>query len=607
MRDGTKGRQKTSLWGKKLNIRHVYDDIHIKRLGKKLKGNVKNENMRGPDIDSSSSSREALALVWSCEHFAMYLKGAPTFTCITDCMPLTKIWEKKQPPLRIERWGLRLQPFKMKIEYRSGKDNPSDFMSRHPLNYMEERNIAEEYVSFVAEQSLPNAMTVDEVKMESLKDKTMQKAVEFTKNGKWYELKTLNDPEIDKEELSSFRSIKDELTVYNETLLMKNDKLVIPKSLREKAIKLGHEGHQGIVKTKSYIRSKVYFPNMNSEIEAAIQKCLACQSNSNEQGPREPFRMSELPSGPWLNISADFCGPLENGDYLLVVIDEYSSYPIVEIIKNISANTVIPVFDKIVSMFAIPEVIKTDNGSPFQSKAFADFMKFYGIIHRKITPRWPRANAQAESFNKPLMKSVKSSFIEARNYKQGLYDFLRQYRATPHVSTGYTPFKLMFGRDPTTRMPNIGHGKSGNLQTREITQQNDDFSKMKAKRYEDERIHARDRSINVGDRVLVRNEARTKSDSIYKPTPYTVIDRRGTMISVRNDAGHCMTRNSSVMKTVDPGIVGKEPETSENDLDEGEIIGNEQNSHASPQSGLARTRPTRDRRPPPYLKDYVPR
>jgi hypothetical protein len=68
-------------------------------------------------------------------------------------------------------------------------------------------------VSFVAEQSLPDAMTIDEIKMESLKDKTMQKAVEFTKNGKWYELKTLNDPEIDKEELSSFRSIKDELTI----------------------------------------------------------------------------------------------------------------------------------------------------------------------------------------------------------------------------------------------------------------------------------------------------------------------------------------------------------------------------------------------------------
>jgi hypothetical protein len=54
----------------------------------------------------------------------------------------------------------------------------------------------------------------------------------------------------------------------------------------------------------------------------------------------------------------------------------------------------------------------------------------------------------------------------------------------------------MFGRDPTTRMPNIGHGKSGNLQMREIAQQNNDLPKMKANRYEDERIHARDISLN---------------------------------------------------------------------------------------------------------------
>jgi transposase InsO family protein len=145
--------------------------------------------------------------------------------------------------------------------------------------------------------------------------------------------------------------------------------------------------------------------------------------------------MSDLPSGPWKNISADFCGPLENGDYLLVTVDEYSRYPIVEIVKSVSANTVIPVMDKIISMFGVPKVIKTDNGSPFNSTAFADFAKFYSFIDRKIRPRWLRVNAQAEAFNKLLMKSVKSAFMEGRNYKQELFRFLQQYRATPHVST----------------------------------------------------------------------------------------------------------------------------------------------------------------------------
>ena len=77
--------------------------------------------------------------------------------------------------------------------------------------------------------------------------------------------------------------------------------------------------------------------------------------------------MSDLPEAPWLDISADFYGPLPTGEYLLVIIDEYSRYPVVEIIRSTSANTVIPVFDKVFSMFGIPRVVKTDNGPPFNS------------------------------------------------------------------------------------------------------------------------------------------------------------------------------------------------------------------------------------------------
>ena len=115
----------------------------------------------------------------------MYLKGAPCFTVVTDFKPLTTIWSKKQLPLRVERWGLRLQPFKMKKEYRPGKDNPSDYISRHPLKIdLDARNLAEEYVAFICEESVPNAMTIDEIKNASISDQTTQKAIEYTKTGK---------------------------------------------------------------------------------------------------------------------------------------------------------------------------------------------------------------------------------------------------------------------------------------------------------------------------------------------------------------------------------------------------------------------------------------
>ena len=52
---------------------------------------------------------EALAIVFGCDHFHMYLIGCK-FRIVTDHKPLLTIWNKLNPPLRIERWGLRLYP-----------------------------------------------------------------------------------------------------------------------------------------------------------------------------------------------------------------------------------------------------------------------------------------------------------------------------------------------------------------------------------------------------------------------------------------------------------------------------------------------------------------
>lgn len=56
-----------------------------------------------------------------------------------------------------------------------------------------------------------------------------------------------------------------------------------------------------------------------------------------------------------------------------MVIDEFTIYPVVEIMKSTSANATIPVLDKVISMFGIPKVVKTDNGSPFNSAAFKEY------------------------------------------------------------------------------------------------------------------------------------------------------------------------------------------------------------------------------------------
>ena len=66
----------------------------------------------------------------------------------------------------------------------------------------------------------------------------------------------------------------------------------------------------------------------------------------------------------------------------------------VEITQSVSGHTVIPALDKVLASYGIPKVIKTGNGSPFNSYQFREYAGNTGFAHRKITPRWPRANVQ---------------------------------------------------------------------------------------------------------------------------------------------------------------------------------------------------------------------
>ena len=201
-----------------------------------------------------------------------------------------------------------------------------------------------------------------------------------------------------------YTNIWNELSVIDGVLL-RHERLVIPSNMQSRIVKLGHEGHLGMVNTKRLLRSKFWFPNLDKMVEIEVKSCLACQATVYKKG-REPLSMSPLPNGPWESIKADFYGPLPSGEYLLLIIDEYSRWVEVEITKTIKAQTIIALLDKVFSCYGIPYKVTTDNGPPFQSNELKRFFNYMGITHRRITPLWPQANAQPENFNRMLRKTI---------------------------------------------------------------------------------------------------------------------------------------------------------------------------------------------------------
>uniref|UniRef100_A0A672G681 Reverse transcriptase RNase H-like domain-containing protein n=1 Tax=Salarias fasciatus TaxID=181472 RepID=A0A672G681_SALFA len=192
----------------------------------------------------SQTEREALAIVWSCEHFHLYLFGH-SFTLVTDHKALEVIWNnpRSKPPARIERWGLRLQPYDFAVVYRKGAENPADYMSRHPAStqhglHTRATKVAEDYVNFMAQQATPKAMTLSEIQEETLKDPLLKKVSEHARHNTWH---TIKKDSQDATALQKYKQISGELTVSpTDDIILRGLKIVIPSALEDKVLQLAH-------------------------------------------------------------------------------------------------------------------------------------------------------------------------------------------------------------------------------------------------------------------------------------------------------------------------------------------------------------------------------
>ena len=170
---------------------------------------------------------------------------------------------------------------------------------------------------------------------------------------------------------------------------MRGHRLIIPISLRNRTLALAHRGHLGIVKTKQNLRTKVWWPRLDKEAEQHVKECLTCQISDNPEPP-PPLAVVPPPMAPWSCIHVDFYEPAPTGEHLLVLLDETTGFPEVEIMNKTTAFHTIRAFEKVFARHGLPDTIKSDNGSPFQSKDVKDYLTTQGIHHHRVTPYGPR-------------------------------------------------------------------------------------------------------------------------------------------------------------------------------------------------------------------------
>ncbi|KAI2660383.1 Transposon Ty3-G Gag-Pol polyprotein [Labeo rohita] len=262
--------------------------------------------------------------------------------------------------------------------------------------------------------------------------------------------------------LRPYFQLRDELSVQQD-YVFRGSRLVVPVTLRHTLVKLAHEGHQGIVRTKQRLLELYWWPGIDCLVKEYIQACQLClSSDKTANTSAAPLQPVPFPSTPWDKVAVDVVGPFDTAQSSIV----------------------------------------SDNGTQFTSAEFSTFLRERDIRHIRTSLYHPAANGAVERFHRVLKSCIQSAVLEAKPWKPTVTEFLQVYRATPHSATGLSPFELLNGRKMRTRLnvlpPPTTHQDAPALLQRVSLKQ----KKMKA--YTNSRRVARTPDFKPGDWVHVR-------------------------------------------------------------------------------------------------------
>ncbi|UYV65477.1 K02A2.6-like [Cordylochernes scorpioides] len=392
----------------------------------------------------SQVEREGLAIVFAVNKLKNYLFGRK-FTIYTDHKPLITIFGDKTnlPPLianRLHRWALTLSNFSFEIKYKKGKDNIiPDFLSRFPE--FQESNL--EYNDGSGEILLLNTFIIDHVLVahETQLDRTLFKLYKIIETGEL--------PSSPNDDLIPYLKRIDDFTILQKCIFLEN-RMVIPKSLHERVLQLLHESHAGTNKMKMMARSSIWWPGMDSSIEIITKNCRTCLSNES----LPPQRTESWPkyAGPWRRVHMDYFN-FKNKLFLLAV-DSFSSWVEVSEVPSTSAYFCINFMRNCIARYGFPQVVVSDNGPPFFSSDFGDFLSKNGISHVTSPPYHPKSNGQAEVSVREVKKLLKKQLYENEQVELdlALSRALFFIRTDVNIRKGTSPAELFLGRKIRSRL-----------------------------------------------------------------------------------------------------------------------------------------------------------
>ena len=135
---------------------------------------------------------------------------------------------------------------------------------------------------------------------------------------------------------------------------------------------------------------------------------------------------------------------------VLLMMDHFTRYALVVVMKDQTAKTVTKVFYKCFrAVFGVPVKLLSDRGANFTSTLVEELCAAFSIQKCRTTAYHAQCNGQVEHFHQMLFCMIgKLVHNKKAQWEQHLPELLQAYNSTQSAVTGYSPYYLMFGRCP---------------------------------------------------------------------------------------------------------------------------------------------------------------
>jgi hypothetical protein len=203
---------------------------------------------------------------------------------------------------------LKVQAYRTEVLYKPGKQIPlADALSRISPCHGDLIRGLDLTVHQMESHLNASSARLSRVREEIEKDSHLKQLKEIIATG-WPE-KRADCPAY----LHGYWNFRDELGV-EDGIILKGDRIIIPKSMRPEILKQLHYAHQGVEKCRLRAKAAVFWDGITKDIEELVAKCSYCQGHQTSQPP-EPLHPHDVPPHAWHTLSADLFHWGQN-DYL---------------------------------------------------------------------------------------------------------------------------------------------------------------------------------------------------------------------------------------------------------------------------------------------------